>query len=112
MGRAGEDAAASEYLRRGFTVLTRNWRCRTGEIAVVAARPPLLVFCEVKTRSGSALGGGYEAVTVRKQRKLRQLAEVFMAANGLSPEAIRFDVASVHTGPGVRTSVELFEDAF
>ena len=54
----------------------------------------------------------YEAVTVRKQRKLRQLAEVFMAANGLSPEAIRFDVASVHTGPGVRTSVELFEDAF
>ena len=99
MGRAGEDAAASEYLRRGFTVLTRNWRCRTGEIDVVAARPPLLVFCEVKTRSGSALGGGYEAVTVRKQRKLRQLAEVFMAANGKKDEALKIARDNVNLMP-------------
>ena len=112
MGRAGEDAAASEYRRRGFSVLARNWRCPAGELDLVATRPPLLVFCEVKTRSGTALGGGYEAVTARKQRKLRQLAEVFMAVNGLSPQTVRFDVASVRSGPGARTSVELYEDAF
>jgi putative endonuclease len=70
------------------------------------------VFCEVKTRSGSALGGGYEAVTARKQRKLRQLAELFLAANRIRAAAVRFDVASVEIRPGAGASVEIFEDAF
>jgi len=112
LGRAGEEAAAALYRRRGFSILARNWRCPAGELDLVASRGPLLVFTEVKTRSGSALGGGHAAVTWRKQRKLRQLAELFLALNGLRPGAIRFDVASVHVAPGGPPSVELFEDAF
>jgi putative endonuclease len=112
LGRAGESAAASLYARRGFTVAARNWRCAAGELDLVLARGALVVFCEVKTRSGSALGGGYEAVTARKQRKLRQLAELFLAANRIRAAAVRFDVASVEIRPGAGASVEIFEDAF
>jgi putative endonuclease len=112
LGREGERAAASAYLKRGFSVVARNWRCPAGELDLIVSRGPLVVFCEVKTRSGSAFGGGYEAVTAKKQRKLRQLAELFMVTTGIRPRATRFDVASVRIGPGTRPWVELFEDAF
>ena len=110
-GRAGEDAALRVYERRGFRVVARNWRCRLGEIDLVLERRDILVFCEVKTRSGSAFGGGYEAVTWSKRRKLRQLAEAFLGLEGRSFARIRFDVASVWLGRG-SADVEVFEDAF
>lgn len=111
LGRAGEDAALSMYLGKRFRTVARNWRCALGELDLVVERGGLLVFCEVKTRSGSGFGGGYEAVTWSKQRKLRQLAELFLEAQGLRPDRVRFDVASVQIGRG-EARVELFEDAF
>ncbi|HEY7755536.1 MAG TPA: YraN family protein [Actinomycetota bacterium] len=110
-GRDGEDAALRVYLRRGFRPIARNWRCPLGELDLVLERGGLLVFCEVKTRSGVAFGGGYEAVTWSKRRKLRQLAEAFVAARPSAHSGIRFDVASVWLG-GVGADVEIFEDAF
>lgn len=71
----------------------------------------MLVFCEVKSRRGRAFGVGYEAVTWRKQAKLRSLAEAFLQATGSRPLEVRFDVASVAVR-GERSVVELFEDAF
>ena len=110
-GRAGEDAALRVYEARGFGAVARNWRCAIGELDLVLERDGLLVFCEVKTRSGSAFGGGYEAVTRAKQRKLRQLAEVFLQTVRPPHARIRFDVASVLLRPR-DPEVELFEDAF
>ena len=110
-GRAGEDAAARVYERRGFVVVARNWRCALGEIDLVLLRRGLLVFCEVKTRTGTAFGGGYEAVSWSKRKKLRDLAEVYVGQHGFAHVDVRFDVASVwlsHEGP----DVEVFEDAF
>jgi len=111
LGRAGEDAALQTYLRLGFRTVFRNWRCPLGELDLVLERDGLLVFCEVKTRRGFAFGGGFEAVTWSKQRKLRQLAEAFLAAHQPPPTRVRFDVASVWVGPD-GADVELFEDAF
>jgi putative endonuclease len=112
VGVRGEDAAADDYRRRGYRIVARNWRCRLGELDLVAERRGVLVFCEVKSRrGGAALGGGYAAVTWRKQAKLRALAEVFLHATGSRPQAIRFDVASVVVQGG-RSTVEVFEDAF
>jgi putative endonuclease len=112
LGAVGESAAANAYRGRGFRVLVRNWRCPAGELDLVLSRGPLVVFCEVKTRAGASLGGAYEAVTPRKQRKLRRLAEIFLAQAGMAPEGVRFDVASV-TGSGTGPPhVEIFEDAF
>jgi putative endonuclease len=110
-GRAGEDAAQRVYERRGYVVVARNWRCPIGELDLVLLRRGLLVFCEVKTRSGPAFGGGYEAVSWSKRKKIRSLAEVFVQQNGFAHVDVRFDVASVWLNRGGH-DVEVFEDAF
>lgn len=112
LGRLGEDAALQTYRQLGYSLIARNWRCRAGEIDLVVQREGLLVFCEVKTRSGSALGGGYEAVTPAKQRKLRQLAVQFLAWTRSAPRGSRFDVASVARVGRAGFDVHIFEDAF
>jgi Uncharacterised protein family UPF0102 len=63
LGRLGEALAASLLEAAGLRVVARNWRCREGEIDLVAAGPGLLVFCEVKTRRGSGYGSPAAAVT-------------------------------------------------
>jgi putative endonuclease len=112
LGRRGEEAALARYARLGYTVVARNWHCALGELDLVVARDGQLVVCEVKARRDDAFGGPYDAVTWRKRRKLKALAEAFIASNRLRPEAVRFDVASVTAGTGGRMSVHVFEDAF
>ncbi|HYZ13752.1 MAG TPA: YraN family protein [Actinomycetota bacterium] len=109
--RDGEEAAARVYERRGYRGIARNWRCAIGELDLVVHRGGTLVFCEVKTRTGMAFGGGYEAVTWAKRRKLRQLADAFMQSFRFQAVQTRFDVASVWLGPR-GPDVEIFEDAF
>ena len=84
------------YEARGYHVLERNWRCALGEVDVIATRDDVLVICEVKSRTGVAFGGGYEAVTWSKRRRLRRLAEAFLAAGGCS----RFASASTSRACG------------
>jgi putative endonuclease len=100
------------YAARGYRVVARNWRCPLGELDLVVTRGSVLVFCEVKTRRGSSFGGGYEAVTWRKRRKLRQLADAFLDAHAPAVADVRFDVASVSVDRHGRPDVEVFEDAF
>jgi len=110
-GRTGEDEALRVYERRGFALVARNWRCHLGELDLVVVRRDLLVFCEVKARSGTAFGGGYEAVNRAKRRKVRTLADAFLQVNAFEHARVRFDVASVWLGARV-ADVEIFEDAF
>jgi putative endonuclease len=112
LGSAGEDAAARWYEDRGYRIVARNWRCRIGELDLVLARDDLLVICEVKTRAGASFGGGYEAVTAKKQAKIRGVAEAFLRSTPVCPNAIRFDVASIEAHSRGRVAVELFQDAF
>jgi putative endonuclease len=110
-GRAGEDAALGVYEGQGFALVARNWRCHLGELDLVIVRRDLLVFCEVKTRSGPAFGGGYEAVTWSKRRRIRNLADAYLERSGFEQARVRFDVASVWLGAR-GADVEIFEDAF
>jgi putative endonuclease len=110
-GRAGEDAALAVYRGRGFALLARNWRCALGELDLVLEREGLVVFCEVKARTGAGFGGGHEAVTWAKRERIRRLAAAFLAAERRERSEARFDVASVRLGPR-GAEVELFEDAF
>jgi putative endonuclease len=112
LGRTGEGAALERYLRSGYRLLARNWRCRLGEIDLVLVRDGTVVFCEVKTRRGTAYGAPYEAVTWGKQQRLRKLAEAYLFAPRFSPIAVRFDVASVIVDARGVSRVEVLEDAF
>jgi putative endonuclease len=114
VGREGERAAELAYVRRGYRILARNWRCRLGELDLVLARGDDVVFCEVKARRGSWYGAPWEAVDARKQAKLRHVAQAYLIASGLRPASTRFDVASVTIGRGVHGDaiVRVYEDAF
>ena len=98
LGAVGEERAAAWYLARGFTVLARNWRCRDGELDLVVVGHGVVVFCEVKTRTSDRYGLPAEAVTQRKQQRLRGLAARFLRENPQVATALRFDVASVRSG--------------
>lgn len=97
LGTAGEEAAAAWYCSAGYQILARNWRCREGELDLVVRQGPILVFCEVKTRTTDRFGTPAEAVTPAKQRRLRRLATRWLqeADPRPRPGVIRFDVAAV-----------------
>lgn len=100
IGALGEQLAV-DYLRSlGLRVLTRNWRCRYGELDVIAADDAActLVFVEVKTRTSDQFGGVAEAVTPLKVRRLRRLAGLWLAAQTGSWAAVRIDVIGVRIG--------------
>lgn len=114
LGARGEDLAAGWYEREGYAVLARNWRCREGELDLVVARGPAVVFCEVKTRLGAGFGVPAEAVTADKQRRLRHLAVRWLGEQrgGRAWSDIRFDVACVTSAGGGRLDLEIIEAAF
>jgi putative endonuclease len=97
-GAFGEDKAARWYEAQGYEVLARNWRCREGELDLVVRRGRTVVFCEVKARASAAYGAPAEAITPAKQRRLRQLAVLWLRASGVHAPELRFDVACVLGG--------------
>lgn len=111
LGRGGEDAAADHLRASGYRVLDRNYRCRLGELDIVAQLGDVVVFCEVKTRSSGRWGIPAEAVDHRKQARIRRLAAAWLAERGAPVRSLRFDVLSVVPAHG-GWSVEHFENAF
>jgi putative endonuclease len=99
VGRFGEQLAVAHLEATGAVVLARNWRCRDGELDIVARDGDELVFVEVKTRSSAAFGGPAEAVDRVKAARIRRLALQWIAAerdrNGAFWSAVRFDVVAV-----------------
>ena len=113
LGDRGEDAVARWYRGAGYEVLDRNWRCREGELDLSWLGRGELVFCEVKTRRGTAFGAPFEAVTDAKQRRIRTLALRWLAEHdGSRAPVLRFDVASVMAVRGSEPVIDVIEAAF
>ena len=100
IGALGEQLAVEHLISLGLEVLDRNWRCRYGELDVIAAdrHTRTAVFVEVKTRTSDRFGGVAQAVTPDKVRRLRRLAGLWLAGNGGSWAAVRIDVVGVRIG--------------
>jgi putative endonuclease len=100
IGALGEQLAVDYLASLGLRVLTRNWRCRYGELDVIAADDATrnVVFVEVKTRTTDQFGGVAEAVTPDKVRRLRRLAGLWLAAQDDRWAAVRIDVIGVRIG--------------
>lgn len=103
VGELGEAYAAAWLEGLGWLVLARNWRCRYGELDIIALSPERrVVFVEVKTRRGARFGTPQEAVTQSKQMNLRRAALQWLEKDGhkLRHDGMRFDVVtvSVHDG--------------
>lgn len=106
-GRWGEDRAAVHYRRLGHEVVDRNWRSSTGELDLILVDGSTYVFSEVKARRTAAYGPAAAAVSVAKQRRIRQLAVEWLRAHDVHADSIRFDVVAI-TG----SELELITDAF
>jgi putative endonuclease len=100
IGALGERLAADHLTRLGLRIVGRNWRCRYGELDVIAVDPDsdTVVFVEVKTRTGDGFGGLEQAVTPQKARRLRRLAGIWLAAQERRWAAVRIDVIGVRIG--------------
>jgi putative endonuclease len=113
LGRWGEDLAARHLEAAGYELLARNWRCREGELDIVARGGGSLVFVEVKTRSGPAYGEPAEAVTTRKARRIHVLAARWLAeCRPAGRHDLRFDVISVMRRVGAEPEVLHLQGAF
>jgi putative endonuclease len=94
-GRRGEDFAAAFLFERGYRILNRNWRLKSGEIDIIAEKSGVLVFCEVKSRSSLRYGSGAEAVNFRKQQQIIRTAMLYLQKYRLNECACRFDVIEI-----------------
>ena len=111
LGRMGERRAAWFYRLRGFRIVARNVRTRTGEIDLIARRGRTVVVAEVKTRQSLRGGEGFEAVDAEKQLRLVRLADAWIARERPRDVELRYDVLSLFW-TGWRFRVRHFPDAF
>lgn len=106
LGRRGEQAAADFLAGLGWTVVARNWRCREGEIDIIARDGPTLVFCEVKTRRGTGFGVPFDAITHTKRVRLRRLVAAYLAEAAGHPGPVRIDAIGILWARGGSAQVE------
>ena len=111
LGKHGEDLACAELERLGYAILDRRYRTRIGEIDIVCSHEGTTVFVEVKTRLGEQFGGGEEAITVWKQRRLTQMAVDYLARHRLHDRPCRFDVVAIDIEGG-RPRIQVYAHAF
>ncbi|MEI7027350.1 YraN family protein [Paenibacillus sp. y28] len=116
LGREGEERAARFLQEQGYTIAARNWRCRSGEIDIVATIGETIVFVEVRTRRTTGhFGTAAESVQPFKQQQVRGIAEIYLYQNRKLDAAVRFDVITVEVDPaGTLLQAELrhYESAF
>jgi putative endonuclease len=95
LGAYGEGLAARHLVGQGMVLLDRNWRCEAGEIDLVLRDGPVLVVCEVKTRSSVDFGTPHEAISDTKLDRLCRLAMRWQAERGLAVPDVRIDLVAV-----------------
>lgn len=94
-GRRGEDLAAAHLGEQGFVLLERNFRCRLGELDIVARDGDTLVFVEVRSRASGGYGDPLETVNARKQKRLARVAQVYLSRRRPKFSGCRFDVIGI-----------------
>lgn len=104
LGAQGEDLAEQILAEAGMCVIDRNWRCRDGEIDLIALDEvdgvQVVVFCEVKYRSGTGFGTPLESITFEKMRRMRRAAACWLSDRRVKAKRIRLDAVGVLAVPG------------
>lgn len=112
LGKEGEQVAAQFLKSKKLSIREINFRCSAGEIDIIAEDEEVIVFVEVKTRSGESYGLPEEAVNYYKQKKLIQLAKYYLQKEQLHNKRCRFDVISIIMRNNKVEKIGHFVDAF
>lgn len=107
-GRLGEDAAVDYLKKNGHKIICRNYKCKIGEIDIIAKKGKKLTFVEVKARSRNIFGGPVLAVNRAKQKKIIATALCYLKEKKLKPSEISFDIITILAGE----APEHIENAF
>ena len=110
-GSDGEQLACEYLALQGLSIVQRNFRSHRGEIDIVAREGEYLAFCEVKCRESDEFGSPEHAVTPEKARQIRNVAEGYLAKNGICEQACRFDVVAIRFS-GARGVLNHIRNAF
>lgn len=103
LGRWGEDRAADYLRNKGFHIVAANWKCRFGELDLIAADDTYLCFVEVKLRKSAAYGSAAASVDRHKQDRLRTAATLYLSRHPTDLQP-RFDVMEIYAPRGIDTS--------
>nr|WP_090816502.1 YraN family protein [Paenibacillus sp. yr247] len=114
LGKLGEDLAETFLSENEHRIVARNWRCRTGELDIIAEQANTLIFVEVRTRRPSGrFGTAKESVDIRKQVKVRETAQFYLHRYQKYEQSIRFDVITVEVSmDGAVPHIEHIKGAF
>lgn len=111
-GQEAEQQACEFLQRQGLRSITRNYRCRIGEIDLIMQSHDCLVFVEVRFRRYSEFGGAAASVDRRKQRRLLATAQLYLQQHKASNRPCRFDVVAVLPGPDGTLTFDWIKNAF
>ena len=111
IGIKGEQIAEDFLLKKGYSIINKNWRAGKKEVDLIAFKDNILAIIEVKTRSGTIFGYPEESVTAKKQQHLRDAAAAF---TDQFPQYlnVRFDIISIVIKGDVIKEIVHFEEAF
>ena len=112
LGERGEGAACGFLKEHGYEILEKNYKCKIGEIDVVARRRGRLAFVEIKTRTSLQRGTPQEAVDLKKQEKIFKVAQWYLKEKRLVEIPVAFDVVAVLWKEGQTPEMRLIRDAF
>jgi len=112
LGNAGEKLARDFLKKKGYKIREANYRCREGEIDIIARKKDCLVFVEVRTKASAGFGSPEESVTFAKKEKIIASALTYMSEHQDLPESWRIDFVAVELDQnGKATRIELIENA-
>ncbi len=103
-GISGERLAADFLMRKGYKILQKNYRCKEGEIDIVAQQDDCLIIVEVRTRKGSNFGTPEESITSAKKERLVSLADAYIQNCDICPASWRIDVVAIELGANNKIS--------
>lgn len=111
-GRRGEDLAAAFLMRNGFRVISRNWRCRGGEIDLIVERAGEVRFVEVKFRHTAEYGHPEESITPAKLRHLAIAIQTWLRRHPRAPKKYQADAIAILSEPGASADIRWIENIY
>ena len=111
IGKRGETLAISFLKKNGYRIIESNFRCRYGEIDIIAQDGKTVAFIEVKTKTSNRFGSPTQAIDSRKQRQVSKTALAYISQKRLTNYSARFDVVGINI-KGSNSEIELIKNAF
>lgn len=111
-GKMAEEIATVFLQEKGFKILEKNFHCHFGEIDLIIERDNYIIFVEVKARSSKSFGLAQEAVTIKKQKKILNVAMWYLMKNNAVEKFFRFDVIAMHQQANGQYDIQHIENAF